>query len=124
MYKIHPHFLDDNRLRYVWREGLSAQKQISQGARWHEFETTPNPSKCLGAYLSFIASEGLGRGMKLNHELIEKPNFEQNFLSIGFDELEREREKLHLPKDLTIRSHPIYDLKTYSPFLTPQFPNA
>lgn len=115
MYKIHPKFLDDNRLRFVWREGLSAQKELSKGAAWNKFETTKSPAECMGAYLSFIASEGLGRGIRFNHELIEKPNFNENFLTISFEELEIDRQKLLLPPELKINGHPIYTLKRNIP---------
>lgn len=110
MYKIHPKFLDDAHLRALWREGLCAQKKVTEGMPWHNFETSRNPQQCMGAYLSFIASVGLGRGIRFNHERIEEPNFEQNFLPLTLEELEQERQKLKLPKELLLECHPIYSL--------------
>ena len=108
MYKIHPKFLSDNTLRALWRESLTAQQKVAKGASWHSFETTPDPVESIGAYLSFIVSEGLGRGIKLNHELILKPNFKEGFLTVSTTELENERQKLNLPPNLALEAHPIY----------------
>ena len=108
MYKIHPKFLDDAHLRALWREGLSAQKKVAKGLPWHNFETTPDPLESMGAYLSFIASVGLGRGIKFNHELILEPNFKESFLTVSTAELENERQKLNLPQDIKLEPHPIY----------------
>lgn len=111
MYKIHPKFLSDNNLRALWRESLKAQQKVATGAPWHNFETTHNPVESMGAYLSFIASEGLGRGIHFNHELIFKPNFSQDLLITTKTELEQERRDLNLPRRLKLQTNPVYRLK-------------
>lgn len=111
MLRLHPKYLTDARLLALWREGLNGQRKISDGRAWGDFVLADNPLQGVGAYLSFIASEGLGRGYKMNHELIMKPNFEEGFLPAAPDDLEAERKKLNLPEtDEDLRCHPIYTI--------------
>lgn len=110
MLRVHPKYLSDNRLLALWREGLNGQRKISSGRPWSDFVLADDPLQGVGAYLSFIASEGLGRGYKMNHELILKPNFAEKFLPTDRAQLEKERQDLNLPVCEQISCHPIYTI--------------
>lgn len=108
MLHIHPKYLSDSQLLMLWCDGLKGQQRISAKQSWKDFILADNPLHAIGAYLSFIASEGLGRGYRMNHELIIKPNFDEKFLPITITELESERKQLDLPQIKDIQSNPIY----------------
>lgn len=108
MLKIHPKYLSDTRLLALWREGLNGQRKISKGYPWGDFVMADDPIEGVGAYLSFIASVGLGRGFKINHELILKPNFNEEFLPLTQEQLEKERKQLNLPLSTIPDCNPVY----------------
>lgn len=108
MLKIHPKYLTNARLLALWREGLGIQRKILYEDLWFGFETCSCPLKGIGAYLSFIASEGLGRGLKLNHELIHIPNFEESFLTVSRQELLNEQAKLGFACTDFPQCNPVY----------------
>lgn len=110
MLRIHPKYLADGNLLALWREGLTGQRKISDGYPWGDFVLADDPLKAVGAYLSFIASEGLGRGFKINHELIIKPNFSEAFLPITSEQLEAEKRRLNLEIEDNLQCHPIYKI--------------
>ncbi len=110
MLRIHPKYLTDARLLSLWREALAGQRKIASGGQWADFEQCGCALKVVGAYLSFIASEGLGRGIKLNHELITLPNFDEKFLSVSKQVLWEEQIKLNIPVSDNPRSNPVYKI--------------
>lgn len=110
MLKIHPRFLSDSQLRGLWREALYGQKQILAGNSWKNFELSSQPLKSVGAYLSFIASEGLGRGFKMNHELIVKPNFDEEQLTVAYHDLQNESRQLNLPAANRLFCNPVFKI--------------
>lgn len=109
MLRVHPKYLSDSSLLAVWREGLRGQKKIVRGQGWADFVLADKPLEGVGAYLSFIASEGLGRGYRINHELIEKPNFDEGFLPLSLEQLDEEKAKLNVQDDYPL-CHPIYHI--------------
>lgn len=110
MLKIHPRYLNNSHLLALWRESLQGQRRMAAGGSWHDFTDLENPLTGVGAYLSFIASEGLGRGLKMNHELIFKPNFASELLTVTTQELMAEKQKLQLKADTPLQSNPVYKI--------------
>lgn len=108
LWSIHPKYLDKNGLIALWREGLSAQKALSNGAgscqnnaQVLRFKKEDNPLKAIGSYLSFVASEGARQGVKLNHEKILYPNFDKEFIEVDAAQVIFEAE--FLKSKLTVR---------------------
>lgn len=89
LWSLHPKYLDKTSLLSLWREGLWAQKSLSDSSASIKqpqlaiFSQSSDPAKAIGSYLSFIAAEGARRGYKLMHEKILHPNFEHNFITIN-----------------------------------------
>lgn len=113
LWSVHPKYLDKYGLISLWREALLIQKNLTgelssfkSGVEYYRFKSTQNPLLTIGAYLSFIASEGCRRGYKFNHEKIIFPNFEENQLDLEWAELQAQ--KISLTSKLRER-----DIKKY-----------
>ncbi len=115
MLRIHPRYLSDSRLLSLWRESLKGQGRLCAGADWKGFSESAEPLKCVGAYLSFIAAEGLCRGYKMNHELILKPNFDEEQLTIPYALLRQEADDLSLAADVILWANPVFEVENQRP---------
>jgi len=111
MLRIHPRYLSDSRLLALWRESLKGQGRLCSGTDWKGFSQSAEPLKCVGAYLSFIASEGLSRGYKMNHELILIPNFDEEQLTVSYELLRQEADDLSLAADAVLRANPVFGVE-------------
>lgn len=110
MLKIHPKYLTDQRLLALWREALNGQRRLLAGFGWADFSELGDPLQGIGAYLSFIASEGLGRGFKMNHELIFRPNFTEKLIPVSYSFLHDESLQLQLPEGKRLFCNPVYKI--------------
>lgn len=128
---IHPKYLDKHALIALWREGLLAQKALSDGASVGKdsvhlvnFKNKANPVRAIGSYLSFVAAEGAKQGCRLNHERILHPNFDNGFMEadaeqmvVEFEQLKarlkmRDKPKFKTLKDMRkIEANPVFNLQ-------------
>lgn len=79
LWSLHPKFLDTKGLTAVWREGLLAQRVLSnesKGYRNHpqliRFKEHPQPATAIGYYLFHIWKEAEERGYNFKKEKILK----------------------------------------------------
>lgn len=85
---IHPKYLDKHSLISFWQQGLKAQEMLQEvsvaenNPRLGAFREKENPLRAIGAYLSMLASEGCRQGVKLNHERILFPNFDEEIIPV------------------------------------------
>lgn len=99
LWAIHPKYMDKHSLIASWREGLRLQKALAENNleaknKMSVFKSSGNPLRDVGSYLSFMASEGARQGVKLNHEKIICPNFDNGFASVRPEDIKFETEFL------------------------------
>ena len=98
LWAIHPKYMDKHLLIASWREGLRLQKVLAENQTTGEMPSRlkgrENPLRDVGSYLSFMASEGSRQGVKLNHEKIICPNFDNGFMPVRPEEVKFEAEFL------------------------------
>lgn len=98
LWAIHPKYMDKHSLIASWREGLRLQKALAENQTAGEMPSRlkgrGNPLRDIGSYLSFMASEGARQGVKLNHEKIICPNFDNGFMQVRPEEVKFEAEFL------------------------------
>ncbi len=91
LFCLHPKYLDKYSLISFWQQGLKAQKMllevsaVDETSRLQAFREKENPLRAIGAYLSMLASEGCRQGVKLNHERILFPNFDEKIIPVKYE---------------------------------------
>lgn len=133
---LHPKYLDKHGLISLWQQGLNAQEMLQEmsasenNSHLGAFREKENPLRAIGAYLSMLASEGCRQGIKLNHERILFPNFDEKIIPVKAERVvfdanflkeklkKRNREKfLALDKEKRIELNPIFGLEAENKFV-------
>ena len=114
LWSLHPKYLDRQGILGLWREGLLAQKVLSdqtKGYRNHpqllRFRNSKNPQKAISLYLLSVYNEAARRGYRFDLSKIGDTSSGRE-LKIPLNRGQLKYEFKHLLKKIKIRDYPPY----------------